>query len=313
MTPDRYLKGGVPILLSSSVTLSEGETKSPDLGRLQNIFRSPMVIDEIRFMLTATIASTEVHNFGGSVRARFKMGRIDLSDQFVPIWLHGPILEDAFLNIEGNIILVPPLNPGEEHVVGHFRWVLPRPLFVPVGNVLAPTFSRQHDFRGGTVNVDVVYCCRRLPAGTPTPNEIDVPFIGVFVAPEMTAGDSGVALSTARDLFNPFTRELYVQRFLGRVQQRTAGNPNLDRIFDGTTSLGGNTTIRIQDSKGYNITRDFVPWTHVFDVNRRAWTFRRSLAPKEWYAVQILVPLADRDVYFQPQISMVGWRKEVMR
>ena len=163
----------------------------------------------------------------------------------------------------------------------------------------------------------MAYVARRLPPRLGLPTNIEVPFLARFIPPEVTFGGVPVAQSGAKDLYNPFFTDMYVQRFIARVNRRdfTGGNTRVYDGFPGGPGAGGAgpfIEMKMQDSHGYNVVRDFTPLNHVFDANRRVWTFQKVLGPKEWYTIQLRNIATVVNQFEQPQIIMAGWRKEAL-
>lgn len=314
-----YRGGGIPFFAAADVTLNAGGTAPPfDSRRLGNPYRQAMVIDEIHFQIkTVATPGGDTQppagaNMGGSVRARFKLGRVEVSHDFVPIWNYGTLWNDenseSFGFIEG-------LLAGGGSVISsrlnYYRWILPKPLYIPAGNILQPSISRQQDGLAFPTNVWVGYGCRRLGPHTP-PAELDVPYVATFLPGEIAEGSSpNTFQSSENDLVNPFLSDLKVQRFTGRVQSRTATTGVTSAIVD---DAGSEVTLVMKDSYGTNIIRDFTSWNHVFDRNRRAWTFNRILKAKERYNVSLanVATGASPTNFYSPMIAMIGTRRERM-
>lgn len=353
-------RGGIPILLSAVVDdglFFPGSTRGFDTGRLGNVFRQPLAIDAVNFLIVAKytngnlspIEGAGTFNLGGQIHCRFRMGSFDLSSAFVPIWNYGTVLQDGIEDASPEMQSVNYIVGADSLTIlsfNHFRWRLPRPLYVPPGDCLAPTISwptmpntlaRYPTLSNGLnyVNVHISYAARRLPASMAAPREIDVPYVGLFEPAYVQDGINGTvgqtASSSAADLGNPFERPLCVQRFLGRIN-RVGNNSSSEAHYIIDSSIPPEAigavnieaaapfkliTVGMQDSQGYAIVRQDISWRHVFDVNRRAWTFVRNLAAKEWYSVQlrglgVRGGDVDENDYYQPQISMVGWRREAL-
>jgi|CXWL01.1.fsa_nt_gi hypothetical protein len=308
---DQYA-GGIPILLSSSLDLASGATGIPPLQSLQSPFREAMMIDSVKFLVRGLLPSaspTTGYNFAGMVRTRFKMGRIELSHDFIPVGMYGPAIQDPTATgtpPEATQATFAEDGGGVTYTLSHFRWILPRPLYVPAGSVLVPSIQRILDdgFPGTTLTIDVSYSGRRL-AQDPLPKEIDVPYVALFAPPETVPGVATSASSADINLVNPFLVPLHVQRLMGRIMNRTT-SPNL---FD---QLGGAVQVLMKDSYGQNMVRDFLPWNMVYDVNRRAWTINQVLKPKERYYASITGMTATATQFSSAFISMIGYRKETL-
>lgn len=316
-----YRGGGIPFFAAASVSLGPGQTAPPFSSRqLGNPYRQAMVIDEIHFQITL-LATEGVpltrFNLGGSVRARFKLGRVEVSNEFIPIWNYGTRWDDdggsgafgeefqsAAGQTMGGVLTV-------SNSVNYYRWILPKPLYIPAGNILQPSISREQDALAQTANVWVGYGCRRLAPHKP-PTEFDVPYVAQFITDPVLEGSSPSTFqSSEKDLVNIFQQDVRVQRFTGRVQKQLVVATVTELLQD---DLGSSVTLVMKDSTGVNIIRDFTPWNHVFDRNRRAWTFNRILKGKERYNVSLANVSAGNTAgqFHTPMIAMIGTRREQM-
>lgn len=301
-----------PILFSTSLlTLSEGGTVIPDMAQMSSPFRRPMLVDEIRFSYISPSGGSQIWSMGNSLRCKLSLGRMAMTHTrdgggYVPIWNFGPALQTAIYT-EGN---VDTLFNSVVVTTGHFRWKLPKPLYVPAGQSLMPSLSRQRDGLGGTARVGIAVVGRQFgEANHELPKTIDVPFVTYFEPP----GGVGSAITTELDFSNPFLVPLNVQRFVWRPYQQSASARD-----DGNVVGGGLATcnLTIKDSWGNNVVRDVTDSSSVFDLFRRAWTFTRVLGPKERYVVSfsnILNASGYPTLFSLPNLSMVGWREEVLK
>lgn len=339
---DRAFVGGVPVRLGTYVDITAVRRNnvwgSPDLAKLQNNTRAPMMIDEINFMTSAPAAT--YNEFAGVGLAadvlasvQFKLGRIMLTDKPIPLHCLGS--RPQALGYDA-----ADFQDGAYSTFNwFFRWKLPVPLYVAPGDVLAPTFmlgpwfdSAEVDFLGPT-RLHISYGGRRLPQNTPAPDLVAVPHVGLF-KPQMTnvADDFewdyvfDHALSDAKDLYNPYTVPLYVQRFIGQIgnhyvlyqewQPRFSDSEPAPLDYSGANAAEFPIKITMKDSQGYDIIKDPAYWNDVFDPERRCWTFGRQLDPKQWYAMKLdNIPTGawfggGADGFVQPYVSMVGYRYE---
>lgn len=297
---------GAPFLLSAEVDIAERGYAAFDTGALSNPYNTAMVIDSIRMMTQSDTVDTELglNAFGGSVRARFTLGKRELSRAYVPLALHGPLLQytpqnggftyESELGVEG--IFAAGASSYSTYI-----WKLPRPLIVPQNEVLMAEVTRQADAQGGNVRVKVAYAGRRLPSTFEMPRTLEVPFVGVYLPGVQTSSTAGVQ-SSELDLVNQFNdKVLHVQRLCGRVfrQRPVGGLPVLD-LANGT----GN--IQMFHSDERTVVRDLTPFMRVFDISTRVWEMPFDLAPK----ARINVLMNSFAVDTEPMVSLVGWRTE---
>lgn len=292
-----------PMLLAASCQLVAGRTANPDSALLASPFRKPYVIDEVRFQVALPVGDgvglVPDFNMGGSVRCRLQLGRMAVTRDFVPIWLFGTNLNSEYLadtTFSGALL-------GTSF--SHFRWRLPRPLYVPAGQQLIASFSREIDGSSSTATVWIAYAGRYLPPDSKPPKEIDVPYVTTYIGVK----DAEVGQSNEKDLVNPFDGPLNVQRMIGRVQLEQSGG-----IAEGAGMTASPTTFQgpaviIKDSYGHNVIGDFAAFSEVFSLVRRGWTFHRVLEPRERYHLYYRgIPTAGTVM-----VSLVGWRKEALK
>jgi hypothetical protein len=339
---------GIPLRLESSVLIPLARPGVPDLERLQDRSRDPIVIDEISFTLSNVTAigggggvdyvSNVAIEHGAFVYVKLALdGRINLTEKFVPVWNLGPLLSQG---IDLSAYVGAGIgSAGNQYRFSHYRWLLPVPLIVPPGSVLVPTFEIEDNgplgagavtrpylgYPNGGITADVAFGGRRIP-GLKIPSRVDIPFATAFL-PSETINTTGVSVrqSGDKDLYNPFHVPMHVQRFIGRYRYMPdAFSPYQNQIITDTWGgafgpgpTGGVTSniaeVKLTDSRGYTGIRDFTPWPDVFDANYRSWTFGAELPPKEWafFAVRN-IGYSSGTYRLRPMISMIGHRKEAV-
>lgn len=309
---------GTPYLPSAQVTLAAGVGGIvPDAGQLVSPFRAPLVIHAVNFMVRYPNADSTSLNIqcGASVRARFRVGNLSLSDAAIPLWVHGTSLPDESAGYVTDAAFI-----GTN--VSMYRWVLPRPLYIPPGSILLPQFQRDADGMPEDMDVLVSYEAAIPLPGAPAPKVMHLPVLALFSPEETTAAASFT--SGATELHNPFQDEVHVQRLIGRIRVRNAAPgggvlANISELVGHLVPGGGlsvaEALVSLRDSLGYDVVKTPTPFADVFDVTRRAWTFERTLEPKEWYRAQVSTPLVDpahtTAWSVQPHIALIGHR-EVM-
>jgi hypothetical protein len=299
--------GGYPVVLSDSVSLLPGAVLVlPQIVKMQNVYRSPLLIEEIRFEVTARLTTETppfVANLGGSISCSLKVGRYEmtLNGQFVPVWCFGPSTQGlAEYSAQG--------VSGDSWVMtSYFRWRLPKPLWVHKGSAVLASFQRvavdaiQLINPALPVTARISYAGRAIPGDVPEPQTFEVPYVSTFID---TAGAS-TGWSKELDLANVMQHaNLRVQRFTGRIRKLFGAAPRFE--YDLLTNNGLNDVrISLRDSLGY-ILCDNVPFNEVFDVFRREWLVNRDLDPKQKYRAKI----TGADSTLQPMVTIVGSRLE---
>lgn len=287
-----------PFLSSAQVTLAASSTAMADSGALSQPFRRPFWLDEIRWNIRVSPVPLDFGSgigvpYGALIRTKLTLGRMIISDKFIPIWNYGTELLTQYAGSAQVDANFGGVNVG----FSSYRWKLPKPLYVPAGNVVTSEFSRGADGNPSAL-VTVSYAGRYVDADLTSRDEIDVPFVCAFLPA------TGVlnAQSAELDLHNPFLVPLKCQRMIGRILiNDTATPPGYAEPFG-----AGFGQLQLQDSGGHNMITDFTDLALVFDVNRRAWTFTSMLPSQERYNVLLTGLSSTRTV----SISLIGTRKE---
>lgn len=296
-----------PLLLQAQITAPAGGGGMglADTTTLENPFQAPMWIDEIRFRLPGGTSGQA----WSSIYVELKLGNINLTAGNVPISLLGKGLNDSNLFGETN-------NNNNPCV---FTWKLPKPLFIPARSLLRPTIYFLPYSGAPTKVVTIIYACRPLPRETPTPRNLQIPWVTHYRPASLTcpgAVDS-TSQSTPHHLYNPWDQELNVQRFVGRLMPQDAGEDQpymalASAQIDLNTGLPlVGTFVSAQDSMNNILIRDATPFAHVFDFIDRAWTVNCKLPPKGFYLFTIdqLWSAYTAAVTASVGIGMVGWRE----
>lgn len=301
-------QGGVPIVLSASNTIASGSTAIADAGRLQNTSRSPMVIEEVRFIArSADMASAAVADMGGVIRAKLQLGRDIVSQDFIPLWNYCAAPQLAAQTVEGFASEV--LNNNATY--SFQRWRLAVPLLVAPGEVMTCQYSRDVDsgMPAGSATVEVAYAGRVLPHSVKMPRIREVPYISMF----RPAENVGTAISNDIHLGNPFHQPLTVNQITGRIMQQSA---NYDSwATNNGIGIANTVFMKMYTQDGHNMIRDFTPFHHAIEINHLAWSINHRMGPRE----SIRVQLSGISAYTAPtvdardstvSIAAIGWRKE---
>lgn len=288
----------VPLLLTSSVNLAAGAGTVADAAALSSPFRKPIWINEIRWTIRSNLDSpSSGWSPGALVSTRMKIGRVDVTRDFIPIWNLGTSLQWA----QASEWLIDATVSNTNAAYAHHRWLLPKPLYVLPGSTLSSSFQRLTASGSpftGNFTVTVSYAGSYAHPNEPTPKEIAVPYAACW-----QPTSAGFVTSGELDLANPFQVPLHVQRFVGRLSETSGGVAG----FEDFSLTGGAVTVDMKDSKGYVVIKDLTTFSNAFDILRRAWTYQRVLEPKQWYTATVSGMSATQNV----GISLIGWRNEV--
>lgn len=295
-----------PFLVSAQVTLASGASGIADAGALSQPFRRPFWIDEIRWNIRVPIAGTGPKPWGGLISTKLALGRMMISDKFIPIWNYCTEMQQLQATSQQwdknfGPLVGPPGGAGTSVSFSAYRWKLPTPLYVPAGNTVVSEFQRYAD-GGSNALITVSYAGRYIDQDEPSRKEIDVPFVGAFLPgfPSTTTVQSG-----ENDLYNPFLVPLHVQRLTGRLINNVFGV--YAEVASGSHQFPNtNVQLIMKDSFGHNVVRDFTNFLVVFDTNRRAWTFGKTLSPGQLYSAYFQ-NLVSTDML---SVALIGTRKE---
>jgi hypothetical protein len=309
--------GGAPVVFSAQATLAVGKSGVLNAQTLQSGFRTSYFIDEIRVsMHTTKMATTATaRGFTGLsnlVKILFQTGKYQFSADAVPAGLLAPMFGQDYGNVDLGAI-------GEFRSFSSIRWMLPKPLFMPAGDVVLANVSIDDLTLLTTifgsepcVTVTITYVGRLLPQGYIAQSR-EVPWLAWW-----TKNASTVYADSTTRLRNPFKIPAHVQRFTQRTYDSKYGGALTEYYSEESArgqlfNTGVYETVKISDSRGYSITNKFVPVGDVFDVARHAWTFGRELSPREQFNMQMTTEnpasLPANHEYIT-NIGLVGYRSE---
>lgn len=307
---------GAPVSFTAEGTgLLPGQNLVLDQSALQNGYRTPFWIDEIRmqaFMSAASIALPLQPAYATSFL--FRTGSLAFSAVPVPMILHQPQYGDT------NVPLLGQYADTSVRRGSSARWLLPRPLYMEPADLVQASVFRDLTIAAGDgtnpFSVAVTYVGRALPPGEKPPKSRHVPWASSYTHDfDLAYSQTGVQ----SPFQNPFQRELYVHRFIGRPLSKSNTGTSSGTFSASMIPVSAGTkyaAIDIWDSTGYRLVKgggtngNFVPVGYVFDTARCAWTFARPLGPREQYnmAFQTLGTVGGANQLFA--VSMLGTREE---
>lgn len=256
-------------------------TATFDSRKLQSPFREAVWVDEMR-LGWHVVGQPEAFTREQFLRFRLQFGSALVTrsreDHFVPCWSVAPTLS------------------WHSGAARQMRWRFPRPVYLPPSTPVQLSVQNMPGSMTEYFPVSVAFAGRF--AGSERPVTSQAPFATVYDAP-LGAGAAQVQ-SGERDLVNPWRAPLFVQRLTCRMY--SALNQELS---------GGGADVRITDSHGHDVTRDFANSLDVFDPYTLATTTDAVLMPNERYIVTVA---QDALRYLsRAYIGLVGHREEVVR
>jgi hypothetical protein len=300
---------GAPISLTAQVRdVVAGSTRVFDTAALQPGYRVPYLIDEIRFDLDSEFTQFffDYYPLAPNVQFIFTIGQHQFSQVPVPMSLYGPEYSE-----NGSI------ENGDDNdavqIADFFerrRWLLPKPLWLGPGDVIQCSVVRPLTgiaiIDNANVNVaTITYVGRTIPPGTPPPPVRNVPWVAWYQHP------SEKTYSESNDQFrNKFLKPWHIHRTVAAIVGQNVGRSYDQYMFERATQRYA--TIKLADSLGYEITRDFVPMADLYAAKYGdAWTFRRSIGPREQLNVAFNTFDPASSGALSPMVSFVGYREEL--
>jgi len=301
--------GGAPVAFSAQTAapIAIGANAPLNVGTLQLGFRSGYWIDEIRMNAWTpehTGLTPAVTGLSSYVAFQFQTGTKQFSKNAVPMGLYAPVFS---INDSGAEIT----SLTKFTAFSRVRWKLPKPLYMNPGDAIqCNVFANKIAIVDTqlTVNASVTYIGRALAQGAKPPISRQVPWVGWF----QKDSDTTFAGCT-NELQNPFTSRLIIERFTSRTYQNGAAGAFSEVMAAAQLANGAGDAyceIHIDDSLGYQIVPKFHGVGMVFDTSRHAWTFSRSMGPREQFNVQLRNAGNAVVNKFLTQVGMVGYRDE---
>jgi hypothetical protein len=272
-----------------------------------------MEIHEIKWVVGGLASDVEVFGgsiFGGIIACKLDLGTTKITNGFVPIWNFGRA-DDLSKELHVSTNLGVPYE-----VASFFHWRLPRPLYVPEGGILTPTFQHR-GLLSQSLSVQISYSARSLDVKS-QPKKLYVPYVASYTSRvlDFTAGQPvETDESTETDLVNPWSEPLFLQRFTGRfyTKQDFSGVINVAEDVFPTLSNDG-TRIRIVDSGGRPIVQNPTPFRQVFSAPTRSWEMEgHVMDPHSHYRVFVRKTQPSFPVFGtvqgQAHVGVVGFRE----
>lgn len=320
MIPTPNLKTVGPILVSSQVEISPGQTLTPPLGDLYFGARLSVLVDEIHFRVYGNSQGFTWNDWRGFIRVGLKMGRHGITKEPTPIWNLGRLNAN-------NVVYTGLETDATGYTFASWTWRLPAPLLVSGNSVIVPTIVyKDYATPAGedpppAVKVSIAYAGRVIASNQPLPARWPIPAVAFY-----ESEDRPFSTSNAEDLMNPYRHDLHVQRFTTHLLASRytegigptdagidlLGNPTRapDALSDAPVAANpGDFKIKMIDRLRTLVTKDFTPTGQFVDRNSRSWFVDTILPPNDYYIVQVEKPAADYPGVLH-QIAMIGCRME---
>lgn len=297
-----------PVLLSSSCVVNNNNIGIPSSVDLQYAYRKPILIDEIRFVITepaiAQLANPIPNrNFGSLISLKMQLGQKYLMRDAVPLWLLGTVMNP---NVEIASDFRLPLATLLFYYSSAYRWRLPEPLYIEPDQILSPQFSRGNDIVSDPLTVQVSYVGRTVPSSHPRPKQIPIPYAASYV----TTLGTVYGQSNEIHLENPFNYDLHIQRLTARALNISNATSNITSVLATTPAPSYNGALQMQvqvkDSWGDKICQQLTGPSDVWDIARGSWTVDSVLGANGIYEINAW----NLDPTHQLHVGMIGHRME---
>jgi hypothetical protein len=272
------------------------------------VFINPMGKDmellEIKFEISGPLQTGNTAVFGGTISCELVLGDIKVTNGAIPVWCFG-----RAENLDGETVLDLSNVNADTRGFSAFSWRLPRPLFIPAGTVLKPKFTHT-GYVSDTLNARVGYSCRTV---NKAPKKVCIPWVAKYASIVFNPLNVAAKTQSAElDLVNSNPEPLHLQRFVGRtltLRPSGEGSDNGPQLFASQALK-----LRMVDSYGRPIVRNFTPFRSVFAAATRSWELDNGaiLDPNGFYRVLLqkdAMPLNESGWSGQAFVSMVGWRE----
>lgn len=272
------MKTSSPLALSSFISsIAPGGTQLFSTNDLRPRAMTPVLVDAVHFAVygvTSNPSSSDV-SWRGLAKFKINLGRIIVTDGFVPMWMFTPIRQ------------------GVTELGGYFTWILPRPLLIsPVQALNVEMFLSPS--APGNASAYVSFTGQALACDAVIPREIDVPYVSCWDTTSAAPGSTGF-YSPPLTLYNATKKALQVQRIIGRIQANNANS-------------GDDTTlIQLWNYDNREITNGPFQWLDVFPRQTRMLPYCGVLPPNTHLQARLQT---QPSTSYQPMISIIGVRKE---
>jgi len=279
---------GNPILLHASLaTLEAGQSRSPNVVSLRHKYA--MVIREIRVSCRMSITSSSY------------------SPGDLPNCVAAPVI-GLSLSLLGQPLMAAPVSVGlldkiRDHgieretsndigyIYSTYVWRLSRPLLVPAGAILQPTFTH-FGHLGKSYTLNISYLGNELHKNFAFPRKLMLPWISPWTPPVVSlSGTESVYTSNEKDLGNPHGGPLYVERLMGRLYRTRYQTGYVDflHFFEAeatdTNAIWRQSKVRLSDSLGNRVVRADAYFYNVFDFTSHTIELAHVLPAGAFYSM----------------------------
>lgn len=294
-----------PIFLSASVTITPGQLLIPDVDALTNQNKRDMLVDEIHWSVYSnlTVTPNAALWLGQALRCQLLCGNFEITRDLVPLWTFGQTFDTRNEQATNS-----PYSLAIRNSALFFRWVLPRPLYVPAGVSIIPKIQLAALQAASTItnlNVSVGYAGSEIKR--PVPGPACVPWVGTFTRDALSLVNGFAIISDEKQLVNPFNVPLNVHRF----NLRGANTEDGVSTYSGD-EITSQLLVRMYDSNMNDVTQVPLSEAGTFGFPTRTWTVPGvQIDPHAYYTALVQAnAVVGGGSAASIGLSMIGWREE---
>jgi hypothetical protein len=310
----------MPFLAQDSVTMSTTQKYAKlNAIKLSNPSRTPMLIDEIRFISPSALVNPFMY-----VDTQLKFAWNQITNSFVPIGLLGGVFNRRFLN--GSYV-AQTLRTQVSNLTFSFVqvWRFPKPVYLDPNEIVSVEFRLNEQFNAAlatqfsttidniTFPITCAMVCRSLPIGTPPPKQLQMPWATHWRTVNFANAVETTDRSTVLNLVNPHREDLKIQAFVGRIftQFDDAIENRLDQFATGTNPAlyERDITVTANHVNGAQLVKDPTPFGQVFSTVDNCWYPNAILKPNDYYIFTMQADLRayDPNVLPTPAVNSVNY------
>lgn len=308
---ETLLDGRLPLHLTASATIPSSSGGNVNAVSLKNPMGRAMEILEIKwqvrfdFGLNTLRPGDATFVLGGALGCRLQLGDMPLTNGYVPVWSFG-----RSDNLQECVV-------SSTRAYSEYSWKLPFPLYVPAGGVVLPSFQNR-GLLSGDIGVIISYSARDLPQNYSPPPKVAVPYAAAYVSKPFDISAAGTDVSNETDLANPFDEPIVLQRMTGRVPVLSSQTSGFAYEKSGVPVAAEQMNVRIVDSYGRPIIRDYAPMRQAFSALTRSWEMDGQqivMDPKSFYRAYMKFDapsnaiISGAAIYASGHIGFTGYRE----
>jgi hypothetical protein len=280
-----YGTSAAPLILGTQITITRGQLKQFPAQPLAPSVLVPYEVNAIRMSAFPSINGGGDCASRGFLKWQFIMGRLPLTDNYVPTW-----------NLCPNRQIVTELG-------GYYEWRFKRPMLIPPGGRIDARVQLQANTPNvgpsPTITVAVAFAGQLRGDLTSLPPYIDVPFASCWD----TTVTGAVPQNDPLTLRNPLDGRIQIESIVGRIQNDNSGN-------DGDATADGQ-LLQIFDPRGVAIhPNGQIQFHTLFPEDTREFPYTGILPYNTHFTVRLGTPPSATD---RPMISYLGSRRERAR